>query len=161
MHTHGTQRAVSCRILFLHVFKPTYFGQESLGAKYCKHSYKIKYYFRWTSSSIKFLFIFFLSQRYNTRLSQMFDVSHYLTRNFEVIESKFRDIKPRILLLDSILSCYLFIYFCIDFCFCFVCFKRRPRKAQLFSLYNMDSFSVHPFISTNNQYLWLITLYSQ
>lgn len=150
MHTHGTQRAVSCRILFLHVFKPTYFGQESLGAKYCKHSYKIKYYFRWTSSSIKFLFVFFFFFFYLT-----------ITRNFEVIESKFRDIKPRILLLDSILSCYLFIYFCIDFCFGFVCFKRRPRKAQLFSLYNMDSFSVHPFISTNNQYLWLITLYSQ
>lgn len=150
MHTHGTQRAVSCRILFLHVFKPTYFGQESLGAKYCKHSYKIKYYFRWTSSSIKFLFLFYFI---------FFNLT--ITRNFEVIESKFRDIKPRILLLDSILSCYLFIYFCIDFCFCFVCFKRRPRKAQLFSLYNMDSFSVHPFISTNNQYLWLITLYSQ
>lgn len=150
MHTHGTQRAVSCRILFLHVFKPTYFGQESLGAKYCKHSYKIKYYFRWTSSSIKFLFFFFLIsqfQRYNTRLSQMFDVPHYLTRNFEVIESKFRDIKPRILLLDSILSCYLFIYlFLYRFLFLFCLFQKKTQKGTVVQLVQHGQFlcpSIH------------------
>lgn len=135
MHTHGTQRAVSCRILFLHVFKPTYFGQESLGAKYCKHSYKIKYYFRWTSSSIKFLFVFFF----------FFNLT--ITRNFEVIESKFRDIKPRILLLDSILSCYLFIYlFLYRFLFWFCLFQKKTQKGTVVQLVQHGQFlcpSIH------------------